>query len=95
MTYSTEGIMKSIESIRQQIDELDEQVLLLIEKRASLVKSLIDLKQEQELNARIPERENAILKKLHQRHGQHFSLEELELIYRPIFDACVRMQLDN
>ena len=84
--------MQTIETIRENIDELDEQLVQLIERRASLVKSLIDLKQAQGVSARIPERERAIVEGLHQRHGEHFSLEELERIYRPIFDACVRLQ---
>lgn len=85
--------MESIESIRTKIDDVDEALVQLIEKRAELVQSLIELKQERGLTARIPEREEAIVLALHQRHGEHFTRQELEAIYRPIFDACVRMQL--
>lgn len=85
--------MTSLETIRGSIDEVDEALVQLIEKRAELVQSLISLKQEQGLSARISEREEAIIIALHQRHGNHFTRQELEAIYRPIFDACVRMQL--
>ncbi|GAA4353816.1 chorismate mutase [Kangiella taiwanensis] len=85
--------MTSLETIRGSIDEVDEALVQLIEKRAELVQSLMSLKQEQGLSARIPEREEAIIIALHQRHGNHFTRQELEAIYRPIFDACVRMQL--
>ncbi|GAA4354381.1 chorismate mutase [Kangiella marina] len=86
--------MDSLESIRANIDRVDETLVQLIEQRAELVQLLISVKAKQGLTARIPEREEAILDALHQRHGKHFSKEELESIYRPIFDACVRLQLE-
>ena len=85
--------MESLESIRARIDEVDESIVKLIEQRAELVQSLISVKANQGLSVRIPEREEAIIQQLHDRHGKHFSREELDAIYRPIFDACVRLQL--
>ena len=87
--------MTSIETIRAGIDDIDETLVQLIEKRAELVQSLISLKHEHGISARIPEREEAIIIGLHERHGNHFTRQELEAIYRPIFDACVRMQLTD
>ncbi|GEM_PF-1372484 len=87
--------MESLETVRAKIDEVDERLVQLIEKRAELVQSLIAIKKEQGVSARIPEREEAIVLDLHQRHGKHFTRHELEAIYRPIFDACVRMQLTD
>ncbi|AOE49949.1 chorismate mutase [Kangiella sediminilitoris] len=87
--------MYSIDSVREQIDQLDEQLVKLIELRAELVHKLITHKKEQGMSARQPEREKAIISALYQKHGNHFTFEELEEIYRPIFDACVRMQLTD
>lgn len=84
--------MSSIETVRNQIDEVDEALVQLIEKRADLVKSLVILKQQSNVNVRVPEREQMILETLHQRHSESFTVQELEAIYRPIFDACVRIQ---
>lgn len=84
--------MSSIETVRHQIDEVDEVLVQLIEKRAALVKSLIALKLERNVSVRVPEREQAIVKALYQRHAEFFTVQELEAIYRPIFDACVRIQ---
>lgn len=87
--------MDSVEAIREKIDQLDEQIVQLIEQRAALVNSLIKIKQEQGVAVRVPEREREVVNQLHQRHGDHFTLEELQSIYQPIFDACVRIQLTN
>lgn len=87
--------MNSIEEVRHNIDVIDEQLVQLIEQRGELVQSLIGLKEQLGLNARLPEREHAVLNALHQRHGQHFTFKELESIFKPIFDACVRMQLPS
>ncbi|RDX35629.1 chorismate mutase [Kangiella sp. HD9-110m-PIT-SAG07] len=85
--------MSSLEAIRASIDDVDEKLVQLIEERAELVQSLIAIKGARGLTARIPEREEAIVNRLYQRHGQYFERDELQSIYRPIFDACVRMQL--
>ena len=96
MIYSkVRPTMDSIEAVRKKIDHLDEQIVQLIEQRADLVNSLIKLKQEQGVAVRVPEREREVVTQLHQRHGDHFTLEELQSIYQPIFDACVRIQLTD
>lgn len=87
--------MYSVDAVREEIDRLDEKLVQLIEQRAELVQSLIAHKSEQGMSARQPEREKAIVSALYQKHGNHFTFDELEAIYRPIFDACVRMQLTD
>ncbi|AKE52142.1 chorismate mutase [Kangiella geojedonensis] len=87
--------MESLEAIRANIDDVDERLVQLIEQRAELVQSLMAVKKEQGVSARIPEREEAVVSALHKRHGHHFTREELQAIYQPIFEACVRMQLSD
>lgn len=87
--------MDSIDKIRQEIDVLDNELVKLVEKRAQLVKSLIQHKTSEGLAVRQPEREKAIVTELYRRHGKSFTREELESIYSAIFDACVRIQLSH
>ncbi|WP_223670796.1 chorismate mutase [Kangiella shandongensis] len=87
--------MYSVDAVREEIDQLDEKLVQLIEQRAELVQSLVAHKREQGMSARQPEREKAIVSALYQKHGNHFTFAELEAIYRPIFDACVRMQITD
>ena len=87
--------MISIDDVRKEIDQVDDALVQLIEQRARLVKSLISLKKRQGVRAKVPEREQEILQRLYDKHGESFNFQDLESIYKPIFEACVRLQSEE
>jgi chorismate mutase len=53
----------TIKQIRSEIEEIDQQIIMLIAKRISLLPKIIDYKKQQHLNIFQPEREKQLFQK--------------------------------
>ena len=79
----------SIDSIRQQIDDIDQQLLHLLNERMELVKRIGELKQSSNTAIYRPEREKAILDRLSQASDGRLTAQAIEAIFLEIFAATL------
>ena len=81
-----------IEDWRKQIDELDEQIVALISKRAEAAKAIGLAKRGKELPVYEPQREEAVLE--HVRKINHGPLADAEMmhIYERLMDVMRTLQ---
>ncbi|MEO5338177.1 MAG: chorismate mutase [Magnetospirillum sp. WYHS-4] len=78
----------SLESLRQRIDAIDDQIHDLIMERTRIVESVRDLKQGDRIKIR-PAREDQIVCRLVARHRGHFPKAELVRMWREMIVATL------
>ena len=74
-----------IVDLRQQIDDLDAQIVACFCKRMEIASAIADYKRENGLPIYVPEREAAILQKISQQADPEFA-EDVKRLYRNIFE---------
>ena len=77
--------MSDIESLRRQIDQLDDELAALVQRRAGLAQKIGDLKGGAPVYR--PEREAEILKRISGKKGP-LSAERLLTVFREVISAC-------
>ncbi len=80
-----------LDSIRQNIDSIDKQLLELIGERASLAGDVARIKQNESIETVFyrPEREAQVLRKIKQDNPGPLSDEEMARLFREIMSACL------
>lgn len=83
-----------LQDIRQQIDQVDEQIHLLINQRAGLAETVAKAKFSQESNPVFyrPEREAQVLRKVMERNQGPLSDETIAKLFREIMSACLALE---
>lgn len=83
-----------LKTIRDRIDELDEQLQSLISERASLAEEVAKVKLErgEEVLFYRPEREAQILRQVKERNKGPLSDEEMARLFREIVSACLALE---
>ena len=79
--------MNELEKLRQEIDEIDAEILNLLNKRIELVLQIGEVKAKNNDNVYVPHREKAIIERLNKLNTGHFPNDALETIYREIFSV--------
>jgi chorismate mutase/prephenate dehydratase len=84
--------------IRDQIDDLDQQIQLLLNQRAACAKKvadakLSDVKDGENVTFYRPEREASVLRKVMDRNQGPISNEEMARLFREIMSACLALEL--
>jgi len=83
----------SLGALRQQIDNLDEQLLALIHRRAELAAEVGQRKQaDGEIAYYVPSREAQIIRRLTRKNGGRIPDAALHGIYREIIGACLSLE---
>jgi chorismate mutase / prephenate dehydratase len=82
--------MPDLETIRQQIDSVDDSLLKLLEKRADLAVKAKELKSNGLIYK--PSRESEIIRRLIKRNNSALPNNAVESIYREIISACRNLQ---
>ncbi|MBR3692944.1 MAG: chorismate mutase [Erysipelotrichales bacterium] len=78
--------MKTLEEARQIIDEVDEQITKLFEKRMQAVESIVAYKLQHDLPIFDPQREKQVISK---------NVERIENeVYRPYFEEYLQHTMD-
>lgn len=79
------AINQPIEHLRKQIDDIDEQIIKLVEKRDEVVKKLTDYKNEHNLPVISPER-NVRLQKQHEILASKYdvSQEKIDNVFKVV-----------
>lgn len=80
--------MESIEELRKKINNIDDEILSLLNKRAEIVLEIGKIKKTQYLSSFYPEREREILNRLSRQNKGLFPQKALISVYNEILSAC-------
>ena len=79
-------------SLRSEIDDVNERVLALVQRRAEIVLEIAELKRAQGLEGYDPKREDEMLHHLTARANGPFGPAEIREIFQAIFRASLDIQ---
>jgi chorismate mutase/prephenate dehydratase len=80
-----------LDDLRKTIDAIDDEVLVLLEKRAVVVGDIAEAKRVASLAPYDPERERRVLARLEARAGR-FPKEAVRAVFREVMSACLALQ---
>jgi len=84
--------MKELEKLRREIDQIDNEILKLLNKRAEVVIGIAHIKRNEKAKFYSPEREREILERLTALNKGPFPHETLKVIYREILSASLSLE---
>ncbi len=84
--------MPKIEDLRKKIDELDDKLLGLLNRRAKLVIDVGNIKKKQKTEFHVPDREKQILERLAEKNKGPFPNESLQAVLKEIFSASLSLE---
>ena len=83
---------RRILELRQQIDDLDEDIIRLLKKRMGISKEVGRLKEKLDIPVEDKSRENEIIDRLTQQAGRNLSEEQLIRIFTAVFKSSKQVQ---
>tara|TARA_B100000029_G_scaffold331835_1_gene324091 strand:+ start:491 stop:757 length:267 start_codon:yes stop_codon:yes gene_type:complete len=86
---------EDLQSFREQIDSIDEQILKLLEKRMDLVRDVGKLKAKLDLAVEDLNREKEIIERLTKHAHGHLSEGQLIRIFTAVFKSSKQLQRKN
>ncbi|MCX6355327.1 MAG: prephenate dehydratase [Candidatus Aureabacteria bacterium] len=82
----------TIDDIRKKIDAIDKKLVELMNSRSSLVHKIGKIKRKAKKEIYVPEREEAVYRKLEELSKGPLSIESLRAIYREIMSASLALE---
>jgi len=92
MLGGMEEEQKNLENLRQQIDELDNELIELLSKRAEIVVEVGRLKRDSDTPIYAPHRERAVLDKVLNANTGPLSDKTIEAIYRELMSGSFQLE---
>lgn len=92
MEKNDNAISIKLNSLREQITDIDKKIIELLERRADLVKEVGDLKRRYRLPFYSPDREKKIYKMIEEYAKGSFPLKSLRNIFREIMSASIKIE---
>src|SRR5687768_11552633 len=86
------GGMTSLDSLRKQIDRLDEALLDVLSRRGKLVQSIGALKARQNESVFAPGRERDLLKRLKDKNRGPLTRDAVGAVFQEVVHACRNLQ---
>jgi 3-deoxy-7-phosphoheptulonate synthase / chorismate mutase len=86
---------KQLNELREQLDQLNLDLLSLINQRGRLVQQIGEVKERQGMNRFDPVRERAMLNKLLDHHDGPFEYSTIEHLFKEIFKMALELQEDD
>ena len=83
---------KQILELRQQIDDLDEEIIQLLKKRMGISKAVGKLKEKLDIPVEDKNREDEIIDRLTKQTGRNLSEEQLIRIFTAVFKSSKQVQ---
>ena len=88
-----EGANKDeMEALRAGIDEVDEEIIGLLDRRARLARRIGEIKQKNGLEAYAPARERAVLNRVAALSAGDFPKEGFEAVFREIISSSISLE---
>lgn len=84
--------MSELDKLREKIDEIDQKIVDLLNKRTEVVLEVGKTKLDKHLKIHSPERERAILRRIRERNPGPFPNDTLKLIFEEIISASLALQ---
>jgi len=84
--------MDKLKQLRNKIDQIDEQILELLNKRAEVVLEIAKVKTDQKIRFHNPERERQIIDRLLRLNKGPFPNDALKVIFREILSASLSLE---
>ena len=84
--------MKKLDTLRQEIDTVDDRILELLNARARVVLEVGHAKQGQDREFYVPAREKAIFDRLTRQNDGPFPEEGVRRVYREIISSCLSLE---
>lgn len=84
--------MNDLKKFRQEIDEIDNELIVLFEKRMKIAKRVADYKKDNNMPIYDESRENEIIKKNVEKLDDKSLSNELEIFYKMIFKISKDIQ---
>ena len=84
--------MPKIEDVRKKIDELDDRLLALLNRRAKLVMEIGRIKKKENSRFHVPDREKRIIERLTKNNEGPFPNESLQAVLKEIFSASLSLE---
>tara|TARA_A100001388_G_scaffold188817_1_gene142014 strand:- start:231 stop:491 length:261 start_codon:yes stop_codon:yes gene_type:complete len=83
---------QQIELIRNELDKIDDEIMVLITRRLKLVKKIGKLKKAAGKNVFDPARESLIIDRLYKTYGTKIKRGEIKLIYNILYKISKKRQ---
>lgn len=84
--------VKELERLRREIDEIDDKIVDLLNKRAEVVIDIAHIKRNEKAKFYSPEREREIIERLTSLTKGPFPIDTLKVIYREILSASLSLE---
>ncbi|MDP2755805.1 MAG: prephenate dehydratase [Nitrospirota bacterium] len=84
--------MEELKKLRREIDEIDDEILKLLNKRANIVIEIAHIKRNEKAKFYSPEREREILERLTALNKGPFPNDTLKVIFREILSASLSLE---
>ena len=84
--------MSELDKLRREIDEIDNEILKLLNKRANVVIEIAHIKRNEKAKYYSPEREREILERITALNSGPFPNDTLKVIYREILSASLSLE---
>src|ERR671916_80223 len=87
-----EATKEEMGALRDAIDEVDEEIVRLLDRRARLARRIGEIKQENDLEAYAPARERAVLNRVTALSAGDFPRRGLEAVFREIISSSISLE---
>ena len=87
-----DGAPDEMDGLRSGIDEVDEEIVHLLDRRARLARRVGEVKQELGLKVYAPDRERRVLDRLAELGEGDFPLRGLEMVFREIISCSISLE---
>src|SRR5918992_6005892 len=87
-----EGTNDEMGALRAAIDEVDEEIVALLDRRARLARRIGEIKQVNGLKAYAPARERAVLNRVRASSAGDFPRSGLEAVFREIISSSISLE---
>ena len=84
-----------LKKLRLEIDNIDEEILELLEKRMKIVHEVGDLKKDLDISVEDLNRENEIIDRLTSHSSGELTVKQLIRIFSAVFKSSKQIQRDN
>src|ERR687893_2252629 len=89
---SEPGPRDEMEELRAAIDQVDEEIVRLLDRRARLARRIGEIKQKNGLEAYAPARERAVLNRVTAMSAGDFPRAGLEAVFREIISSSISLE---
>src|ERR1051326_3481750 len=85
----------SLNDLRRSVDEIDDEILALLDRRATIAREIAQAKRDAHVATYDPEREREVLARLEAKGAGRFPREAIRAVYREVMSACLALRSEE